>query len=31
MKQINFGDDNQINILKRWLSTILKILQKEIG
>jgi hypothetical protein len=30
MKELNFGDLNQHNIFKRWLSTILKTLVREI-
>lgn len=31
MKEINFGDESQTSIFKRWLSTILKTLMREIN
>lgn len=31
MKEMNFGDENQSNIFKRWLATILKTLMREIN
>jgi hypothetical protein len=30
MKEISFGDENQVNIFKKWLSAILKTLIREI-
>jgi hypothetical protein len=31
MKEINFGDENQTSIFKKWLSAILKTLMREIS
>ena len=31
MKEMNFGDENQSSIFKKWLSAILKTLMREIS